>query len=75
MGDLVLWDGLLGKTVGGTHPDLVETIGVAVYHSETHLVRTMRSALVAYKETITPQEKERNAPVRNTAIANKEIFG
>lgn len=74
VGDLVLWDGPLGKTVGGTHPDLVETADVAVYRSETHLARTMRSALVAYKETIIPQEKERNAPVWTTAIANKEIF-
>lgn len=26
VGDLVLWDGLLGKTIGGTHPDLFEEV-------------------------------------------------
>ncbi|XP_077467834.1 uncharacterized protein LOC144083693 [Stigmatopora argus] len=29
IGDLVLWDGPLGKTVGGTHPDLFEEESVA----------------------------------------------
>lgn len=74
VGDLVLWDGPLGKTVGGTHPDLIETVDLAVYRSETHLARTMRSASMAYKETIIPQEEEGNVLVRSTTTANKEVF-
>lgn len=49
VGDLVLWDGPLGKTIGGTHPDLMETVDLAVYCSETHLARTMRLASMVYK--------------------------
>ena len=29
-GDLVLWDGPLGKTVGGTHPDLFEVVDLTL---------------------------------------------
>lgn len=72
--DLVLWDGPLGKTVGGTHPNLIETVDLAVYRSETHLARTMRSASMAYKETIIPREEERHEFVRSTAATNKEVF-
>lgn len=35
-GDLVLWDGPLGKTIGGTHPDLFESVDVKLHQSETH---------------------------------------
>ncbi|RXN38928.1 gag-pol fusion poly [Labeo rohita] len=74
VGDLVLWDGPLGKTVGGTHPDLMETVDLAVYRSETHLARTMRTASMVYKEAVMPQEEEENALVRSTTTANKEVF-
>lgn len=36
VGDLVLWDSPLGKTVGGAHPDLIEEVDVTAWRSETH---------------------------------------
>ncbi|KAL3973670.1 mitochondrial-processing peptidase subunit beta [Sarotherodon galilaeus] len=42
IGDLVLWDGPLGKTVGGTHPELFEELTVSA-----HIV-----AAVKYEELI-----------------------
>lgn len=44
-GDLVLWDGPLGITIGGAHPDLFEEVDLTVHKSETHFARSMRSAL------------------------------
>lgn len=32
-GDLVLWDGPLGKTIGGAHPDLFESVDVTLHQS------------------------------------------
>lgn len=32
VGDLVLWDGPLGKTIGGTHPDLFEEVTLMATH-------------------------------------------
>ncbi|XP_054880233.1 uncharacterized protein LOC129354770 [Poeciliopsis prolifica] len=50
VGDLVLWDGPLGKTVGGTHPDLFEEVTLMAHTSETHFARSMRTAAVKYSE-------------------------
>ncbi|KAI7792395.1 gag-pol fusion polyprotein [Triplophysa rosa] len=50
VGDLVLWDGPLGKTVAGTHPDLFEEIAVSAHMSRTHFARSMRTAAVKYEE-------------------------
>ena len=50
VGDLVLWESPLGKTVGGAHPDLFEEINVAAHESETHFARSMRTAAVKYEE-------------------------
>lgn len=50
VGDLVLWDGPLGKTVGGSHPNLLEDIEVTAHGSRTHFAHSMRTAAVAYKE-------------------------
>ena len=50
VGDLVLWDGPLGKTVGGTHPDLFESIAVSAHASNTHFARSMRTAASKYEE-------------------------
>ena len=81
MGDLVLWDGPLGKTVGGTHPDLFEVIDLAVHRSETHFARSMRTASRAYKEILVEPEgpsevlvEGEDAILRNTATTNKEVF-
>ena len=50
IGDLVLWDGLLGKTVGGTHPDLFENIAVSAHTSNTHFARSMRATGIKYEK-------------------------
>lgn len=50
VGDLVLWDGPLGKTVGGTHPELLEDLVVSAHLSKTHFARSMRAAAVKYEE-------------------------
>lgn len=51
MGDLVLWEGPLGKTVAGAHPDLFEEVDVAAHESKT-LARSMRIAAVKYEEIV-----------------------
>ncbi|XP_049606772.1 uncharacterized protein [Syngnathus scovelli] len=50
VGDLVLWDGPLGKTVAGTHPELFEEVTVSARTSRTHFARSMRTAAVMYEE-------------------------
>lgn len=50
IGDLVLWDGPLGKTVGGTHPDLFEEVILMAHTSKTHFARSIRTASVKYRE-------------------------
>ncbi|XP_061661725.1 uncharacterized protein LOC133492908 [Syngnathoides biaculeatus] len=50
IGDLVLWDGPLGKTVGGTHTDLFEKVSLAPHTSKTHFSRSMRATGVKYQE-------------------------
>lgn len=50
IGDLVLWEGPLGKTVGGAHPDLFEEVDIAAHRSETHFARSMRATAVKYQE-------------------------
>lgn len=52
VGDLVLWDGPLGKTIGGTHPELFENVTVTAHCSKTHFARSMRLAVVRYEEVI-----------------------
>lgn len=51
-GDLVLWDGPLGVTVAGTHPNLFESVDLTLLQSETHFARTMRTSSELYKEVI-----------------------
>ncbi|XP_028331737.1 uncharacterized protein LOC114481263 [Gouania willdenowi] len=50
VGDLVLWDGPLGKTVAGSHPELSEQTTISAHASQTHFARSMRTAAVNYKE-------------------------
>lgn len=50
VGDLVLWDGPMGKTVAGTHPELFEEVTVSAHLSRTHFARSMRAAAVKYEE-------------------------
>lgn len=80
IGDLVLWEGPLGKTVGGAHPDLLEEVEVAAYESRTHFARSMRTAAVRYKEISTPttkavwRQKEDVAQPKFTAASNSEFL-
>lgn len=50
VGDLVLWDGPMGKTVAGTHPELFEEVTVSAHTSRTHFARSMRTAAAKYEE-------------------------
>lgn len=50
VGDLVLWDRPMGKTVAGTHPELFEAVTVSAHTSRTHFARSMRTAAVKYEE-------------------------
>ncbi|XP_058477623.1 uncharacterized protein LOC131448851 [Solea solea] len=59
VGDLVLWDGPLGRTVGGTHPELFEELTVSAHMSKTHFARSMRAAAARYEEQLTSMVPER----------------
>ncbi|XP_032434156.1 uncharacterized protein LOC116729604 [Xiphophorus hellerii] len=52
LGNLVLWDGPLGKVVGGTHPELFEELAMTAHTTKTHFARSMRTAAVRYEEVI-----------------------
>ncbi|XP_056127200.1 uncharacterized protein LOC130104596 [Rhinichthys klamathensis goyatoka] len=52
VGDLVLWDGPLGKTIAGTHPGLFEEATVTAHQSRAHFARSMRTAALMYEEQI-----------------------
>lgn len=50
VGDLVLWNGPLGKSAGGAHPDLHETVNKAFHGSRTHVECSMRATAVMDEE-------------------------
>ncbi|GAA6075584.1 uncharacterized protein LOC115149571 [Tachysurus ichikawai] len=56
IGHLVLWEGPLGKMVGGAHPDLFEEVDMFAHRSETHFARSMRATAVKYQELTKTQE-------------------
>ena len=60
VGDLVLWDGPLGKTVGGSHPALFEKTEVIAHDSRTHFARSMRTCAIENRSspTLDPASKE-----------------
>lgn len=68
IGDLVLWDGPLGKTVGGSHPDLFEELVVSAHMSKTHFARSMRAAAARYEEI--PSNAQRQLVVMEQAEAS-----
>lgn len=47
IGDLVLWEGPLGKTVGGAHPDLFEEVEVAAVHDTLCLLHEDSSCQIS----------------------------
>ncbi|XP_073797048.1 uncharacterized protein [Danio rerio] len=81
VGDLVLWDSPLGKTVAGAHPDLFEVVDMAAYESKTHFARSMRTAAARYEEIIEKAErpaitdivKEGKSP-RSSLASNREFI-
>ncbi|XP_077949972.1 uncharacterized protein LOC144389412 [Gasterosteus aculeatus] len=80
-GDLVLWDGPLGKAVGGTHPDLFEVVDLTLHQSETHFARSMRTSSMVYKEVLVNTKDLSEDPMRmgevtlsKTTASNKEVF-
>ena len=50
VGDLILWDGPLGTTVGGCHCELFEELAMSANMSKTHFARSMRAAALKYEE-------------------------
>lgn len=50
VGNLVLWDCPLGKTVSGMHPDLFKEVEVTIWHSKTHFAHSMRTVAVKVEE-------------------------
>lgn len=78
VGDLVLWDGPLGKTVGGTHPDLFEVVDFTLHQSDTHFARSMRTSSRAYKEVLveTKEDQMRMEEVilSSTTATSQEMF-
>ncbi len=79
VGDLVLWDGPLGKIVSGVHPDLFEEVEVTTWQSETHFAHSMRTVAVKVEEHFVGRpgshlEQESSVEVRTTAACNKEVL-
>ena len=75
IGDLVLWDGPLGKTVSGVHPDLYENVVVTIQQSKTSFARSMRTVAVRVKEELLTKDLQQanQMEVRKTALTNKEV--
>ncbi|XP_027138459.1 uncharacterized protein LOC113746562 [Larimichthys crocea] len=78
-GDLVLWDGPLGKTVSGVHPDLFEEVEVTTWHSKTHFAHSMRTVAVKVEEHFARKpesnlKQDISREVRTTAVCNKEVL-
>lgn len=75
VGDLVLWDGPLGKTVGGSHPEFHEEITVTAHGSRTHFARSMRTAATDYKEiTYKNSVLPRQVTPAMTAAASRDFM-
>lgn len=79
VGDLVLWDGPLGKTIGGTHPDLFEEVTLMAHASKTHFARSMRTAAVKYselicKDPISCQSPDHPHTQSNTATSSRDFL-
>ena len=72
--DLVLWDGPLGKTVSGVHPELFEDIEVTARHSSTHFACSMKaeSRRVEVLHNYYPKPKS-SVEVGTTAACNAEV--
>lgn len=56
VGDLVLLDSPLGKSVAGVHPDLFEMVDMSAYEPRMHFALSMRAAAVKYEEVFEKAE-------------------
>ena len=82
VGDLVLWESPLGKTVGGAHPDLFEEVNMAAHESKTHFARSMRTAAIKYEEipaevpfmTKTVHMQDTIVEARHTATTHRDFL-
>lgn len=70
IGDLVLREGPLGKTIGGAHPDLFEEVEIAAHTSKTHFARSMRATAVKYQELTETREFKAET---KTTVADREF--
>lgn len=57
VGDLVLWDGPLGQTVAGSHPELLEQATFSAHMSQSHFTRSVRTAAVKYQTRVNIGDK------------------
>ena len=71
VGDLILWDGPLGTTVGGCHPELCEELSMSANMSRTHFARSMRAAALKYEE-LTDSVPEELSPNKHVAAKVQE---
>lgn len=79
VGDMVLWDGPLGKIVSGVHPDLFEEIDVTAWHSKTHFAHSMKMIAVKVEEHFGGEiesysEHSSEEVIRATALCNKDVL-
>ena len=85
VGDLVLWEGPLGTTVGGTHPDLFEEVEKCMLESNIYFARSMKTTVVKYKEIVKAPRKIKGTKasalaqvsgtdIRSTTTTNKEVL-
>lgn len=82
VGDLVLWESPLGKTVGGAHPDLFEQVNMTAHESKTHFARSMRTAAIKYEEipaevpfmTKTVHMQDTIGEARHTAATHRDVL-
>ncbi|CAI5659627.1 unnamed protein product [Oreochromis niloticus] len=78
IGDLVLWDGPLGKTIGGTHPDLFEEVTLMAHTSKTHFARSMRAAAFKYqeftKDLASCQHPDHSETLSTTATSSRDFL-
>lgn len=79
VGDLVLWDGPLGKIVSGTYPHLLEEIEVTTQHSQTHFAHSMKALAVKVEEHVVRRtggllERESEVETCTTAACNANIL-
>ena len=57
-GNLVLFEGPLGKVIGGSHPNIIEQVIKTAQESTVHYIRSMKTAAITYTETAATTGRE-----------------